>query len=123
MGVHHKICHVLGGAYNLPHAPMHSAVLSYATAFNQSAAPEAMMAITSALNEAGIPATDAATGLWDLERLIGAPTNLSDVGFDAAYIDEAADLIVAGNAVNPRPVDTEGTRALLAAACRGERPA
>ena len=123
MGVHHKICHVLGGAYNLPHAPMHSAVLSYATAFNQSAAPEAMMAITSALNEAGIPATDAATGLWDLERLIGAPTNLSDVGFDPAHIEEAAELIVAGNAVNPRPVDTEGTRALLAAACRGERPA
>ena len=81
------------------------------------------MAITSALNEAGIPATDAATGLWDLERLIGAPTNLSDVGFDPAHIEEAAELIVAGNAVNPRPVDTEGTRALLAAACRGERPA
>lgn len=122
MGVHHKICHVLGGAYNLPHAPMHSAVLSYATAFNESAAPEAMAAVTSALNEAGIPATDAATGLWDLERLIGAPTNLSEVGFDVAHIEEAADLIVAGNAVNPRPVDTEGTRSLLVAACRGERP-
>ena len=28
--LHHKICHVLGGAYNLPHAETHTVVLPYA---------------------------------------------------------------------------------------------
>lgn len=122
MGVHHKICHVLGGAYNLPHAPMHSAVLSYATAYNEQHAPAAMSAIVTALQEAGIPATSAAQGLWDLETRIGAPTSLTSVGFDAANIDEAATLVVDGRPTNPRPVDSDGIRRLLVAACDGTRP-
>ena len=122
MGVHHKICHVLGGAYNLPHAPMHSAVLSYATAFNAAHAPEAMAAIVGALREAGIDATDAATGLWDLESRIGAPTRLTDVGFDPADVDQAATLVVEGRPTNPRPIDSGGIRRLLLAACDGSRP-
>lgn len=122
MGVHHKVCHTLGGMYNLPHAPMHSAVLTYATQFNQSDAPEAMAAIVRALTSAGIDAPDAATGIWNLATAIGAPTNLTNVGFDAANIDEAAEVIVAGKPVNPRTVDMDGVRELLTAACQGARP-
>jgi maleylacetate reductase len=122
MGVHHKICHVLGGAYNLPHAPMHSAVLPYATAFNTAAAPAAMDAITRALDDAGMPATSAASGIWDLARAIGAPTCLVDVGFDVASVEEAAAIIVAGQPVNPRTVDVDGVVELLRAACIGKRP-
>lgn len=122
MGVHHKICHTLGGMYNLPHAPMHSAVLTYATKFNQDDAPEAMAAIVRALGSAGMDAPDAATGIWNLANAIGAPVNLTAVGFDPANIDEAAEVIVAGKPVNPRVVDMEGVRALLAAAAQGEKP-
>ena len=32
-GLHHKVCHVLGGRYNLPHAEVHAAMLPYTTAF------------------------------------------------------------------------------------------
>ena len=39
-GLHHKICHVLGGAYNLPHAQTHAIVLPYVLAFNGPAAPD-----------------------------------------------------------------------------------
>ncbi len=122
MGVHHKICHVLGGAYNLPHAPMHSAVLPYATAFNADAAPAAMDAIVRALNDAGMPATNAASGIWDLARAIGAPTCLVDVGFDVERVDEAAAIIVVGQPINPRTVDVDGVVELLRAACNGNRP-
>jgi len=122
MGVHHKICHVLGGAYDLPHGPMHSAVLAYATAFNEAAAPQAMAALIAALREAGLSAPTAAAGIWDLASQIGAPTCLADVGFDPAHIEEAATLVVEGRPVNPRPVDVEGVRELLAAATRGSRP-
>jgi maleylacetate reductase len=122
MGVHHKICHVLGGAYNLPHAPMHSAVLTYATAFNNDFAPAAMAAIVQAFTDAGMSVSSAADGVWQLATAIGAPVNLSSVGFDAASIDEAAQIIVDGKPINPRPVDLDGIRELLAAACVGDRP-
>ena len=40
-GIHHKICHVLGGTWNLPHAQTHATILPYVLAFNASAAPQA----------------------------------------------------------------------------------
>ena len=122
MGVHHKICHVLGGAYNLPHAPMHSAVLSHATAFNEAYAPEAMAAIRRALAAAGIDAPTAAQGIYDLEAGIGAPTALADVGMRRDDVDEAVQVIVDARPTNPRPVDPDGVRALLLAAYEGTRP-
>ena len=122
MGVHHKICHVLGGAYNLPHAPMHSAVLTYATAFNNDFAPAAMNAIVQAFTDAGMSVQSAADGVWQLATSIGAPVNLTAVGFNPASIDEAAQVIVEGKPINPRLVDLDGIRELLAAACAGQQP-
>lgn len=122
MGVHHKICHVLGGAYNLPHAPMHSAVLTYATAFNADAAPVAMAAVVKAFTDAGLTVSSAADGVWQLATAIGAPVSLTSVGFNPASIDEAAQVIVDGKPLNPRPVDLDGVRDLLNAACEGSRP-
>lgn len=122
MGVHHKVCHVLGGAFNLPHAPMHAAVLPYATDFNADDAPQAMAAIVQALNRAGIASSCAGGGLFDLSQRIGAPTSLLEVGFDPAGIDEAVELVVAGQPVNPRQVDRAGVEGLLKAAVAGKRP-
>ncbi|HEU0129007.1 MAG TPA: maleylacetate reductase [Pseudonocardiaceae bacterium] len=79
MGLHHKICHVLGGAYNLPHAGTHSAVLPFVTAYNAPAAPAAMVRAARALG-----AQDPARALWELARRIGAPTSLAQVGLDPA---------------------------------------
>lgn len=122
MGVHHKICHVLGGAYNLPHAPMHSAVLAYATAFNNDFAPAAMDALVEGFTDAGMSVRSAADGVWQLASSIGAPTSLTSVGFDPSSVDEAAQVIVGGRPINPRPVELDGVRALLVAACEGSRP-
>jgi maleylacetate reductase len=122
MGVHHKICHTLGGTYNLPHAPSHSAVISYAAAFNAPAAPDAMAAIVRALNAGGIPCTDAAQGIWDLAGRIGAPVALAPLGFTAEDVDEAARIVAEARPVNPRAVDEEGVRGVLVAALEGARP-
>jgi maleylacetate reductase len=123
MGVHHKICHTLGGTYDLPHAPTHSAVLSHATAFNARHAPVAMAAVVQALTAAGRPATDAAQGIWQLAVDLGAPTSLSGLGFRAEDVEEVARIVTQARPVNPRPVDQEGIRALLLAALDGSRPA
>jgi maleylacetate reductase len=117
MGVHHKICHVLGGTYDLPHAAVHSAVLPYAAAFNAGHARVALARAARALR-----ASDAATGLWELARAIGAPTALADLGFSPDQAGPAAELVAAAEPVNPRPVDAAGVRTLLLAACAGDRP-
>ncbi len=122
MGVHHKVCHTLGGTYDLPHAPSHSAVIAYATQFNQDAAPAAMGALVRAFAAAGRPSDDAASAVWQLAVDIGAPVSLKEVGFDESSIDEAAQIVVDGKPTNPRPVDPDGVRALLRAAYEGARP-
>ncbi len=122
MGIHHKICHTLGGTYNLPHAPSHSAVIAYATDFNAGHAPAAMAAITRALNAGGIPCDNPAQGIWDLADRIGAPLSLQALGFELGSIDEATAIVVDAQPTNPRPVESDGVRALLIAAYEGTRP-
>ena len=122
MGIHHKICHTLGGTYDLPHAPSHSAVIPYALAANAHAAPAAMAAIEAAFRAAGRDPDHAAGAIWDLRHEIGAPESLSGLGFRAEEIDVAADIVVRGGPVNPRPVDHACARTVLAAAYVGDRP-
>ncbi|HEX8761548.1 MAG TPA: maleylacetate reductase [Pseudonocardiaceae bacterium] len=117
MGLHHKICHVLGGAYDLPHAGTHSAVLPFVTAYNAPAAPAAMVRAARALG-----AQDPARALWELARRIGAPTSLAQVGLDPDRIQEAARLIVENPPPNPRPVDRAAVHELLRAAHAGMPP-
>ncbi|UJX46689.1 maleylacetate reductase [Xanthobacter sp. YC-JY1] len=117
MALHHKLCHTLGGTFNLPHAETHTIVLPHAVAYNAPAAPEAMAAITRALG-----APDAAQGLFDLVRALGVPRALSEIGMPADGIDTAADIAVENPYWNPRPVTRDGIRALIARAYAGERP-
>ncbi|WP_267618505.1 maleylacetate reductase [Gordonia bronchialis] len=117
-GLHHKICHVLGGAYDLPHAQTHAIVLPHVLAFNSPAAPEAAERIAAAFGT-----TDAVAGLQTLRRRLGAPNALRDVGFRAEDIPEAAELILAAvPPSNPRSVTVENIAELLCAALTGVDP-
>jgi len=118
MAIHHKLCHVLGGSFNLPHAEVHTVILPHATAFNREAAPEAMRLIADALG-----ASDAAEGLYDLAVKIGAPTTLKEIGMPEDGLDRAASLATTNPYYNPRPVDLAGVRRLLQDAYEGRRPA
>jgi maleylacetate reductase len=118
MGIHHKLCHTLGGSFNLPHAEVHTVILPHATAYNRKAVPEAMRVIA-----AGLGAEDAAQGLYDLAKRIGAPVALRDIGMPADGLDRAAKLATENPYYNPRPVDYAGVRQLLDDAYHGRRPA
>ncbi len=114
-GMHHKICHVLGGAYNLPHAEMHAVVLPYVAAFNAPAAPDAASRVSAALD--GAPA---GPGLWALREELGAPASLGELGFSENDIPEAARLAAeAIPASNPRPVGVADVEAILRDAWAG----
>src|SRR5439155_14794325 len=118
MGLHHKLCHTLGGSFNLPHAETHTVVLPHALAYNAAAAPEAMARIARAL---GADA-DAPGALQSLARRLGAPTALRDIGMPADGLDRAADLAASAPYPNPRPLERDALRALLQRAFDGAQP-
>jgi alcohol dehydrogenase class IV len=90
MALHHKLCHTLGGSFDLPHAELHTVMLPHALAFNADAAPEAMLKIAHAVG------TDsAAAGVYDLAKDHGAPVALESIGMREQDLDRAAELAVA----------------------------
>lgn len=117
-GLHHKICHVLGGAFNLPHAQTHAVVLPYVLAFNAQAAPEAEQRIA-----AGFGASTAIEGLQELRSRLDAPQALRDYGFVESDIDKAVNAILpAVPTSNPRPVAADDLFRILYAAWQGADP-
>ena len=137
-GLHHKICHVLGGTFNLPHAETHATVLPYVLAFNGPAAPGAAARIAGALR-AGLasagpanapaqepgtePAEEALALLNSLRRTLGAPTALRDYGFTEADIPEAVERILkAVPPSNPAEATAENIGGLLRSALAGTEP-
>lgn len=117
-GLHHKICHVLGGTFDLPHAQTHATVLPYVLAFNMDAAPDASDRIARAMG-----ADDALVGLQQLRTQLDAPRKLADYGFTQDGIAEAVEIILpAVPDNNPRTVTTKNLTALLQAALTGDDP-
>lgn len=117
MALHHKLCHVLGGAFDLPHADTHTVILPYAMAYNAKAAPDADAAVARALG-----GRDGASALVGLAERLGSPSSLKSLGMPESGIDRAADLAVQNPYWNPQPIERSAVRALIAAAWAGERP-
>lgn len=117
MALHHKLCHTLGGTFNLPHAETHTVLLPHAVAYNAAAAPEAMERVARALG-----GQSAAEALYDLAASLGAPLSLKSLGMRREQLDQAADLAVQNPYYNPCPVTREGLRRLLEDAFEGRRP-
>lgn len=114
-GLHHKICHALGGAFDLPHAQTHAVVLPHVLAFNAVAVPESAAMMARALG-----ADDAVAGLRDLADAIGAPRGLAELGLTREQLTEAIDLVAGRLPIaNPRPVDRADVEAILTGAFSG----
>lgn len=113
-GLHHTICHVLGGTYDLPHALTHAVVLPHVLAFHAPALPDVSRRIGRALGGSD----DGVRALRDLTRSLGVPPGLRDLGLQEEQVEHAVDLVTAP-ADTPRPLDRAGTRALLRAAWSG----
>ncbi len=118
MALHHKLCHVIGGSFDLPHAETHTIILPHALAYNAPAAPDAVSRVAAALG-----VEDAAGGLFALAGRLGAPRALSALGMQEADIDRAADLAVETPYWNPRPIERGAIRELIARAWAGLPPA
>lgn len=116
--LHHKLCHVLGGSYRLPHAGVHAVLLPHVVALVERGRPEPLRGIAAALGT-----ERAAAGIAALATDLAAPTTLAELGLARTDLDEAAGLAAAevrGN--SPVPVDEPTLRELLDDAYAGRAP-
>ncbi|WP_033288654.1 maleylacetate reductase [Amycolatopsis jejuensis] len=114
MSLHHKLCHLLGGTFDLPHAETHTAVLPHVLAFNLPASPAAHAALNLG--------PDPATRLYDLARSLGAEMSLKALGLPETGLSTVADQALAAPYANPRPVTTDALQTLLRNAFLGTAP-
>ena len=115
MALHHKLCHTLGGSFNLPHAETHAILLPHTAAYNAQAAD--VLAPVAELFGGVLGG-----GLYDFAQHLGAPLALKHLGLAEVDLDRAADLAVQNAYWNPRPVEREAVRELLQRAWSGARP-
>lgn len=117
IALHHKLCHVLGGAFDLPHAETHAIVLPHAVAYNAPATQEAMSRIAKAIG-----AEDAPGGLFELGRSLKIPLALKEIGMPADGAERAVELAMKDPYWNPRPLDARLLRSLIERAYAGAPP-
>lgn len=118
-GLHHKICHVLGGAFNLEHAAMHSVVLPHLVGLNLPADRAAAKRLAVSLDAP----QDPFGALVELYAALDPPRSLGELGLAESDLDRAADLVMEQvPETNPRRVTRGEMFGLLSRACRGEPP-
>ncbi len=117
VALHHKLCHVLGGSFDLPHAETHAVVLPHALAYNAPAVPRAMTALREVL-DTETPAAE----LFRLARRVGAKTALRDLGMPEDGIDKVVDITLANPYWNPRSLQSNAIREVVRAAWAGTCP-
>lgn len=117
VALHHKLCHVLGGTFDLPHAQTHTIILPHALSYNAEAIPDVIDRLRQAMNTA-----DPAGYLYDLAKAGGASMALKDIGMPEKGIDKAVEIALKNPYFNPRPLEKEGIREIIQAAWAGNRP-
>ncbi|MEM8856865.1 MAG: maleylacetate reductase [Chloroflexota bacterium] len=119
MALHHKLCHTLGGSFGMPHAEVHTVILPYAIAYNQTHAPEMVSSMARAL---GCDSADIAGTVQDVSRQNGGPVSLRELDFKQENLSKAAEIAVQNPYYNPRPVVEADVLKLLQSAFVGQRP-
>ena len=117
MGLHHKLCHVLGGTFGLPHAEVHSVVVAHVAAFNAPVARSAMDRLARALGSTDVPAALSAFG-----EAVGAPRSLAELGLAEPDLARVADAVTSAPYENPRVVRHADVVTLLGDALAGRPP-
>ena len=116
MALHHKLCHTLGGSFDLLHAETHAIMLPHTAAYNARAAADVLAPAVELFDG------ELGDGLYDFASSLGVPLALKGLGLSEADLDRAADLAVKNPYWNPQPVERDAVRALLQRAWLGARP-
>jgi maleylacetate reductase len=109
--VHHKLCHVLGGRLDLPHAETHAVMLRHTVGFM---APRVRAAHSALSRVLGV--TEPVDALRDLIGELGGPFSLCELGVTHEQAMAVADEVDLTALAAPFVVSRSDIRQLLAAA-------
>lgn len=118
MALHHKLCHTLGGSFNLPHAETHVSMLPHALAYN---APHALIAMAKLASALPGSEGDAVRGINALYSRLGVSVSLGSLGMPEDGISRAADIAASNPYKNPRPLERDALHELIRRAWHGEQ--
>ena len=118
--LHHALCHVLGSRCGVPHGAVNAVMLPHVANYNLPAARAELAVAAGVLAGGGDARPQAAVdALRALQRTVGAPSRLRDLGVPAEMLPEVAQHVLGerGLAYNPRRVaGADELRSLLEAA-------
>lgn len=117
MSLHHKLCHVLGGSFDLPHAETHAVILPHAVQFNEAEATEELASARALFGQQTL-----GIGLYEFAKTLDAPTSLREIGMAEPDLTRAAEIASRNAYWTPRPVDRDQIFKILHAAWRGDQP-
>lgn len=121
MAIHHKICHSLGGTFNLPHAQTHAIILAYSVHYNRHADVQAMDQLAAAL---GVDSREElGRFIYQLNQRLQIPLALKDLGLPEHAPADIARMICDSPYYNPREYDDDELKQLLLQAYAGLPPA
>ncbi|MFT4561891.1 MAG: maleylacetate reductase [Gammaproteobacteria bacterium] len=116
-GLHHRLCHTLGGSFKTSHADTHAILLAYSVAYNSTSVQDGTSKVAQAMG-----CDDAARGIWELLQQVSAKTNLKHLGLSQSDLAVAADIAMETPCLNPREVTRDGVLDLLTDAFNGAPP-
>ncbi len=121
MGLHHGLCHVLGGSAGVPHGVANAIILPHAMRFNLDATAPQLAALAGAMRltlpgqAPAVQAQAAVDYVAALTRSLRLPQRLREAGVHQADLPALARLAAASKTVkrNPKPVSVEAVEGLL----------
>ena len=126
MALHHKLAHILGGTFNLDHSAVHSVLLPFSLAYNNCAETvDAFAKLNRALHDPSSSSSissDPAELIFELQRELGVPTSLREVGFSLEGVEKVVEKAMGQQYSNPCPLDPKKLNLLLRDAFHGRRP-
>jgi alcohol dehydrogenase class IV len=117
MGLHHKLCHTLGGSFNFPHAETHTIMLPHVLAYNAPSIPSIMKKLADVIPESN---GDAINGLNVLLAKLKVKKALRDFGMREEDVEKAAQIAVGNPYKNPAEIEYERIRETIRRAWAGE---
>lgn len=117
VALHHKLCHVLGGMFDLPHAETHTVILPHALAYNEPCIPKTIEVLKRAMKT-----DNPAAKLFDIAKQADVPTSLKELGMPQDGIEKVIQQVIENPYYNPRALKAEALSALLQNSWHGKRP-
>jgi maleylacetate reductase len=115
--LHHALCHLLGGMFDVPHAETHAIMLPYVTSYLQPAVPAAASRLAQAM---GVDEHALAASIWSLGQSVGTPAGLQSIGISEGQIPAITRAALVRKLPSPRPLEYDGLYKTFRAAWAGE---